>query len=401
MSETLSESDEGWSRVRGPQKRGHHSPRSFVALSMLTTLAALTMPQDARATMCTGLVTATPPQLNADLYIAPVGAPVSAWGIRQGSGVLCGESSADRRGGHVGELYLSMDGRVSTYIESGVTYDVFPTNVDGLGYVIGFQQRGAAGPNATGTCSGTTYAAKAGAGPAAPLPVTTNDPCTVIRGRTNALAGGSQVGGTGKNIDFSYTLSLRFIKTATAIGSGAITPDFGTSCYREYVSAGGSANPPFSSTQGHCNGPIGNGGGGGVLVPAAATCAFPTGLDRNVLLPAKPVSSLSGVGSTSAAQNFSIDVDCDNTTRLQYTFRGMTDGQPSVLKLAAGSTATGVGVQLLDAAGAPVVIGSAYDATGNLNAPLKLMFSARYYQTLPKVTPGSLTAVTSLTVTYQ
>jgi type 1 fimbria pilin len=373
----------------------------FAMMPALMLLAGLATSAPARATMCTGLTTVTAPALDANLHAASVGAPVSAWSTKQGGGVVCGETASDRRGGHVGELYLSMDARVSTYAESGVTYDVFPTNVAGIGYVIGIQQRGSAGPNVTGTCSGTTYAALVGPAPAAPLPVYTNDPCTVIRGRANVVAGGSQVGGTGKNITFSYTLSLRFIKTASEIGSGAIAPDFGTSCYREYVSGSSSANPPFSATQGHCNGPVGTTGGGGVVVPAAATCAFPSGLDRNVPLPATPVASFSGVGSTAGAQNFSIDVNCDNTSRLQYGFRGTTEGLPSVLKPAAGSTATGVGVQLLDAAGTPLAIGSDYDVSGDINAPVKLMFSARYYQTSSTVTPGPLTAVTSLTVTYR
>jgi type 1 fimbria pilin len=387
-------------QLSGFEGGGGRKGGAFVVLSMFILLAGLTTSHHARATLCTGLTTVNPPPLDANLYTAPVGSPVSAWGMRQGSGVSCGESLSDLRGGHVGELYLSMDARVSTYTESSVTYDVFPTNVTGIGYVIGFQQRGSAGPNASGTCSGTTYSAKAGPGPAAPLPVTTNDPCTVIRGRANALSGGSQVGGSSQNINFSYTLNLRFIKTASVIGSGAVTPDFGTSCYREYVNGTTSANPPFNSIQGHCNGPIGS-GGGEIIVPAAATCTFPSGLDRNVPLPATPVSSLSGVGSTAAAQNFSIDVSCDNTTQLQYTFRGTTDGIPSVLKLAAGSTAAGVGVQLLNAAGTPVTIGTPYDVTGDVNAPVKLVFSVRYYQTLTTITPGALSAVTSLTVTYQ
>ncbi|CAB3782910.1 hypothetical protein [Pararobbsia alpina] len=48
-----------------------------------------------------------------------------------------------------------------------------------------------------------------------------------------------------------------------------------------------------------------------------------------------------------------------------------------------------------------VQIGASYDVGGDVNATATLTFSARYYQTLTTVKPGALTAVTSLTVTYQ
>jgi type 1 fimbria pilin len=336
------------------------------------------------------------------LYTAPVGSPVSAWGRAQGSNVRCGQFGSDKQSGHIGELYLSMAARVNTYTESGVVYDVFPTNVAGIGYAIGFQQRGSRSTTASGVCSATTYAAQAGVAPAAALPVTTNEPCTAIQGRSNAVSAGSANGGSGSDINFSYTVNIRFIKTASAIGSGTIARTFGDTCYREYLSASFNPVPPFTTIQAssRCFNQI-YANGSGTVVPAGPTCAFPSGLDRNVPLPDAPVLSLASAGGTGVTRNFSIDIDCDKATRLQYTFQGTTDGIPSVLKLAAGSTAAGVGVQLLDAAGNPISIGTVYEVSGDVNAPVNLVFGVRYYKISTFVTPGTLSAVTSLTVTYQ
>jgi major type 1 subunit fimbrin (pilin) len=77
----------------------------------------------------------------------------------------------------------------------------------------------------------------------------------------------------------------------------------------------------------------------------------------------------------------------------------------SVVALDATSTATGVGVQLLDGAGAVHPLGAGTDRTfggynpttgGSYTIPLK----ARYYQTSPGVTPGQANTTMMFTMTY-
>ncbi len=369
----------------------------------------------AMATRCMGVPAFPMPALNANLHAASIGTPISPWGTGNGAGVSCEERIPDYRGGHLGELYLDMPARVSTYTEDGVTHDVFPTNINGIGFVLGYQQRGAAGFNASGFCSQTWQATRAGAAPQAGVPLRINDPCSVINGRANVLSGGLGRGGAGALIHFSYSTRVRFIRTGSQIGAGSISAaSLGHSCYREYTNDHDSSpNPPFTLVQGHCNGASGS-TGGAVTVPAAPTCTFTDGLNRNIRMNLATFNEYKGRGSTSVPTPLAFNVSCQNTTRLSYSFTGETESSlPSVLRNlgknpnpsdSVGKAAQGIGVQLLNADSQPVNMGTTTAVTGNVNTPRPLRFTLRYYFLASKkqdLRAGDVTARVTINVNYE
>jgi len=116
-------------------------------------------------------------------------------------------------------------------------------------------------------------------------------------------------------------------------------------------------------------------------------------------------SEFAGVGSTTAATSFTIELkNCPaGMRRIAYQIDPATTVVPgtgsSVVTLNAGSTATGVGVQLLDGTGAPIAVASQLtigDSGGSYTIPLK----ARYYKTTPTVGAGSANSAMTFTITY-
>lgn len=116
-------------------------------------------------------------------------------------------------------------------------------------------------------------------------------------------------------------------------------------------------------------------------------------------------SGFGGPGSTTAPVDFTIQLkNCPaGMRRLAYQIDPATTVVPgtgnSVVTLSAASTATGVGVQLLDGTGAPLALASQLtigDSGGSYTIPLK----ARYYKTAATVGGGSANSAMTFTITY-
>ena len=116
-----------------------------------------------------------------------------------------------------------------------------------------------------------------------------------------------------------------------------------------------------------------------------------------------PSSAFAGIGSTTAARSFSIELrNCP--AAIQYAIEPVTTiigaAGNSVVTLNPGSTAQGIGVQLLNNAGNPMALWSPVQAStsgGSYTIPLQ----GRFYQTAPTVSPGSANAGMTFTITYQ
>ncbi|MBX9494676.1 spore coat protein U domain-containing protein [Yersinia enterocolitica] len=102
-----------------------------------------------------------------------------------------------------------------------------------------------------------------------------------------------------------------------------------------------------------------------------------------------------------------IALTCDPTTK--YSLQVDGDAEPShqgVLKLSLGSSATGVGVQLLVGKNQdPVEFGKnkqmGIAASNGTNIQEEIDITARYYQTENKATPGTANATATFTMTYE
>lgn len=154
-----------------------------------------------------------------------------------------------------------------------------------------------------------------------------------------------------------------------------------------------------------------------VITPIVPTCAVGTP-NITVSLGNVSVHSLKGVGSTSQAKDFGIHLSCSGGATGTYTnvHVTLTDvTQPgntsTVLSLSPESTATGVGIQIMNNG---IVRGYGPDSSekGNLNqwrggavsagtGSYEIPLSAQYVQTSETVTVGTANARATFTMSYQ
>ncbi|MCS4258561.1 type 1 fimbria pilin [Pseudomonas protegens] len=123
--------------------------------------------------------------------------------------------------------------------------------------------------------------------------------------------------------------------------------------------------------------------------------------------------TFSGVGSTSKAVPFKINLSCSGgdagaSIGAYVSFIDVNNwaNQGSTLSLSAGSTASGVGVQILKGA---TVLGYGSGSVnqwwaGNISAGVSsydIPLTARYVQTASRVTPGTVSGMATLTMSYR
>jgi len=130
--------------------------------------------------------------------------------------------------------------------------------------------------------------------------------------------------------------------------------------------------------------------------------------DVSVSLGTPQASVFTGAGASSQLVGFDISLNgCPaGMSAIHYQIDAATpvvDAANAVIGLDATSTATGVGVQLLDADGNPAVLGTKLPFAGYNSATggsFKIPLRARYRQTGAKVTPGSANSAVTFTMNY-
>ncbi|WP_233848562.1 fimbrial protein [Paraburkholderia sp. HD33-4] len=127
-----------------------------------------------------------------------------------------------------------------------------------------------------------------------------------------------------------------------------------------------------------------------------------------------PLSRFQAVGSSSDTVPFQIGLNCSGVTTNYYvTFTDNNDpaNHSNALSLAAGSSASGVGIQIVKD-GSPVSFGPDSSAAGNLHqifvgasagsgSVVSLPFGGRYVKTSNTMTIGSAKGVATFTMSYQ
>ena len=130
--------------------------------------------------------------------------------------------------------------------------------------------------------------------------------------------------------------------------------------------------------------------------------------DVSVFLGPHKTAIFTGLGSSSPAVSFDISLNgCPaGLSAIEYRIDAVTpilDPDYAVVGLDAGSSATGVGVQLLDANDNPAILGVTRPFAGYNTATggdFKIPLRARYRQTGSTVTPGSANTAVTFTVNY-
>jgi major type 1 subunit fimbrin (pilin) len=294
-----------------------------------------------------------------------------------------------------GVSFISLLGpSVGTYSEGGVTYPVFKTNVAGIGIVMGSSGYSYNSLEIQigwrNDATGRTYG----------YPVDVS--WSLGGGTSDAYNYGTATYSYAMNgAQFGMKMDFAFIKIGPVTGGTINLPGV-------VAQAGVSVTTTPNPLTNYAMAPqqIANVTlvGGPTFAPVA--CATP-----NVTVPlgTHANTEFSGVGPISTAPasfNISLNNCPAGINNVQYEIDAVTtilDANQSVVALDSASTARGVGVQLLDANGNAMPIGTqqtlaGYNpAGGNYTIPLK----ARYYQTTAPVLAGTANTVMTFTMNYQ
>jgi type 1 fimbria pilin len=207
------------------------------------------------------------------------------------------------------------------------------------------------------------------------------------------------VGGSAKSVDISVTTSF--------VAIGPIQAGVSTISSVPRVAAGYTpSDTPYMDVSQY---PVYSGSATGSLM--TTTCSVKTTAPE-VQLPPLPVSAFSsGVGAVAGQKDFTLSFACVSGAKVAIVITDAVDpsNRLTVLKLATGSTAAGIGVQVLKDQGTPVQFGP--DAVGTSvanqwligpspNGTLDLPLSAQYIRT-GTVKPGKVRALATFTMSYQ
>ncbi|EJL78258.1 fimbrial protein [Variovorax sp. Varisp85] len=187
---------------------------------------------------------------------------------------------------------------------------------------------------------------------------------------------------------------VELIKTAAATGNGALA----SGTYTRYYGDGDGVSMLTTVLSGN-----------GITI-AAPSCSVDLG-SRNVSVQfgRVPQSNFKGRGSTTGDRNFNIKLSCQagqntqNTVYLRMDATQDPSNEQGVLKITQGGsgTATGVGIQVVDNQGVPVKFGEDTLVGPSKNGDYVLPYTARYYQTGNKVTPGRADGTATFTLDYK
>ncbi|MGJ7607867.1 fimbrial protein [Variovorax sp. LT1R20] len=150
---------------------------------------------------------------------------------------------------------------------------------------------------------------------------------------------------------------------------------------------------------------------GNAITIITPTCSVDAG-SRNIPVSfgKVPLSGFKGRGTTTAERNFNIKLQCGAGTgekKLQVLLRmdAIADpaGDAGVIRLTQGgaTTASGVGIQIVDEKKVPVTYGAAAPVGPSKDGPYVLSYTARYFQTGNKVTPGRADGTATFTIQYK
>lgn len=136
----------------------------------------------------------------------------------------------------------------------------------------------------------------------------------------------------------------------------------------------------------------------------ASSCAVITPTTLNIALGDYHSTDFGSVGSTLGSANIDMTLSCYDGVKVTAVISAEEDAsQSGVIKLTEGSdSATGLGIQILDANNDPLPIGTEIAVgTTTVEGEYNINWSARYIKTLSKVTAGKANALATVNLNYE
>ena len=312
-------------------------------------------------------------------YVGPADAPIigkqigSGWGGTSNNVTVLEVSSCPAQYSYAEPIDTPVPG--VTYSDGTTTYPVYPTGVAGIGYVMGLRDNNATQWVAIKPPNAQTYPA----------------PGTGTGVQTSTLGWWVRVlfVATGQLKSGAYPLPSK--RLARVWGANSSKVQTSPNAYLVFD--------------------------GSTINVTAKGCDLTSTQDMAVELPAVNVAQFGSVGSSPAASaSFDVSLSCQSGVAVYAT---MTDANApgsrgTALALGGASTASGVGVRLFrNGLSTPLAFGPDSSAIGNVNQWLvgggtsasattySIPFIARYVQLASSVSPGSVEAAATITLSYQ
>ncbi|MFM0341104.1 fimbrial protein [Paraburkholderia fungorum] len=200
----------------------------------------------------------------------------------------------------------------------------------------------------------------------------------------------SLLGTTAADGSFSVSGTFELVKTGSIVaGTISSAASYNTGIYTRAALNNSSAASALSVANGTSVRPV--------------TCSV-TSATANQTIPMVPISpsALNAAGAVAARTPFSISLSCESGVKVAVTFTSASGNSGIGSVLASTGSATGVGVQLLDASWAPITLDAARQLSSGTTGNDSFQFYGQYYQLgAAQVTPGAVNASAIFTMSYQ
>ncbi|REE23258.1 type 1 fimbria pilin [Paraburkholderia sp. BL27I4N3] len=205
---------------------------------------------------------------------------------------------------------------------------------------------------------------------------------------TGSCSTDSQIGTTGADGSFNVSGTFELVKTGPVTG-GSIT---GASYNSGILRTGTTLNNDAATLSVANNTPV-----------RGVTCSV-TSASANQTIPlatTSPAAFPTG-GSVDAKTPFSLGLNCQSGVKVAVTFSSTSGSSGVASVLANAGSATGIGVQLLDASQSPLALDAALSLTSSTTGNMSFQFFSQYYRLGgAPVVAGTVRATAIFTMSYQ
>lgn len=197
----------------------------------------------------------------------------------------------------------------------------------------------------------------------------------------------SSLGNTTSNGSFNVSGTVELVKTGSITG--------GTITSAQYVSGVLNTNIPLNNGSNKLTLTT------GAIRPVTCSVTADTATQTVALRPVS-ASAFPAAGSTAANAPFSIGLSCQAGVSVAVTFSSASGSSSLPNVIASNGTATGIGVQLLNASRSAIKLDSPLQLTSGTTGNASFQFFAQYYRLgAASVAPGTVNAAAIFTMTYQ
>jgi type 1 fimbria pilin len=204
---------------------------------------------------------------------------------------------------------------------------------------------------------------------------------------TGACSTDSSLGNTGSDGAFSVSGTFELIKTGP-VTAGSISGTYRTGVLNTGYELNNGANLMTIAS--------------GSTIRSISCSVNPASASQTIFLATVSPTMFASAGAVAARMPFALALNCQSGVKVSVMFSSASGKESIPSVLASVGTATGIGVQLLDASQTPISLDSSVLLTGNTTGNMSFQFYAQYYRLgASPISPGTVRAMAIFTMIYQ